>query len=119
LLFSNEAKLTAPVSGSSEFAEQFSKKGPRDAMGRSLRDFDLQTRVFKYPCSYLIYSAAFDGLPEEMKSYVARRMQNILQGNDRDEAFWHLTADDRGAVLEILSQTKPSLWSYRLRDPAN
>jgi hypothetical protein len=119
LLFSNEAELTAPISGSSEFAEQFSKKGPRDAMGRSLRDFDLRTRMFKYPCSYLIYSAAFDGLPDEMKSYVAQRMQSILQGNDRAEAFWHLTADDRSAVLEILSQTKPDLWSDGKLNPAN
>jgi hypothetical protein len=111
LLFSKEAELTAPISGSSEFTEKFSAKGPRDAEGRSLRDLDLRTRMFKYPCSYLIYSAAFDGLPDEVKSYVAQRLREILHGTDRDEAFWHLTGDDRHAIFEILSQTKPGFLS--------
>jgi hypothetical protein len=111
LLLSNEAELTAPISGSSEFTKKFSAKGPRDAEGRSLRDFDLRSRMFKHPCSYLIYSTAFDGLPEEVKSYVAQRLRGILQGTDRDEAFWHLTREDRRAIFEILSQTKPGFLS--------
>jgi hypothetical protein len=110
LLFSNEAELTGQISGTSGFTEVFTRKGPRDAQGRSLRDFDLRKRMFKYPCSYLIYSAAFDGLPPAMKAYVAQRLRNILRGSDRDEAFWHLTADDRRAIYEILSQTKPEVF---------
>jgi hypothetical protein len=107
LLFSGEAELTEPISGTSDFTEQFSGKGPRDAAGRSLRDFDLRTRLFKFPCSYLIYSPAFDGLPQEMKSYVAERMRDILRGKVRGEAFWHLTTEDRREIFGILSQTKP------------
>jgi hypothetical protein len=109
LLFSEETKLTGPIAGTSTFAEEFSQQGLRDGEGRSLRDFDLQTRMFKYPCSYLIYSAAFDGLPEAVKSYVATRLRNVLLGSDRDEAFWHLSAEDRRAILEILNDTKPHL----------
>ena len=64
LLFADEAPLDEPVAGTSGFAREFAAKGPRDRAGRSLRDFDLRKRMFKYPCSYLIYSEAFDALPE-------------------------------------------------------
>src|SRR5262249_7875377 len=58
LLFTEETPLTAAISGSPEFRQDFTAAGPRDPQGRSLRDFDLQTRLFKFPCSYLIYSQA-------------------------------------------------------------
>ena len=67
LLFVDEAPLKRPVRGTSGFAERFAAAGPRDAQGRSLRDFDLQRRLFKYPCSYMIYSEAFDALPATAK----------------------------------------------------
>ena len=63
LLFVDEAKLTSPVRGVSSFSKTFSATGPRDRHGRSLRELDLQTRLFKYRCSYMIYSPAFDALP--------------------------------------------------------
>src|SRR5262249_359136 len=56
LLFTEEVPLTARINGASDFTGQFAAQGPKDEQGRSLRDFDLQTRLFKYPCSYLIYS---------------------------------------------------------------
>jgi hypothetical protein len=116
LLFAGEAPLTAPISGTSGFAQRFVEGGPRDQQGRSLRDFDLTTRMFKYPCSYLIYSDAFDGLPREMKSYVAVRLREVLLEpvageSPRDQAFAkefaHLSADDRRAIAGILRETKP------------
>ncbi len=55
MLFADEQNLL-PVQGTSPFAENFAKDSPRDPQGRSLRDLDLTTRLFKYPCSYLIYS---------------------------------------------------------------
>ena len=62
LLFIDEAKLTDRVRGGSGFAERFSTIGPRDRKGRSLHELDLNRRLMKYPCSYLIYSPAFDAL---------------------------------------------------------
>ncbi len=47
---------------------------PAIPRGRSLRDFDLHTRIFKYPCSYLIYSEAFDAIPEPAKEYIYGRV---------------------------------------------
>jgi hypothetical protein len=107
LLFSDEAKLEAPIVGTSGFAKEFAARGPFDSKGRSLRQFDLRTRLFNYPCSYLIYSRAFAELPGEVKSYVFRRLDEVLTGQDTSEPFAHLSAADRKAVLEILRETVP------------
>ncbi len=112
LLFSGEAKLTEPVHGTSGFAEAFAARGPRDAQGRSLRDFDLHTRLFRYPCSYLIYSPAFDALPVPVKEYVVSRLHDILTGKDTSPDFAHLTPADRQAIREILRATKPGLGAW-------
>lgn len=111
LLFVDEAKLTAPMAGTSSFAQTFAARGPVDPEGRSLRDLDLQTRLFKYPCSYLIYSPAFDALPEELKQYVTKRLRSILAGESSDEKYSHLTASDRQAIESILRATKPELFT--------
>lgn len=110
LLFTDEAPLQGPISGSTDYAERFAAVGPRDGRGRSLRDFDLQTRMFKYPCSYLIYSEPFDRLPDDLKRYVAARLRDILTGKVQDAPFAHLSGEDRRAILEILQDTKPNLW---------
>jgi hypothetical protein len=109
LLFVNEAPLENPVNGDSAFASEFAARGPRDPEGRSLRDFDLNTRIFKYPCSYLIYSAAFDALPEPAKRYVYHRLLEVLTGREQSPDFAKLTGEDRQAILEILLATKPGL----------
>lgn len=109
LLFTNEARLEDPITGTSGFAAEFAARGPRDSRGRSLRDFDLRTRIFKYPCSYLIYSESFDAIPEPAKSYIYRRLFEILAGYDRSPAFASLGDEDRRAILEILLETKPGL----------
>ncbi len=110
LLFKEEFQLTSPVSGSSEFARDFAKQGTRDSQGRSLRDFDLQTRMFKYPCSYLIGSPGFKNLPGPARQYVVTRLHNILTDNDDSSEFDYISATDRKAILEILTDTQPELW---------
>jgi hypothetical protein len=109
LLFANEAPMEKPISGSSVFAEKFAQKGPRDHQGRSLRDFDLSSRLFKYRCSYLIYSRSFDELPPIMRVYVATRIKEVLAGGGGD-SYAHLSQTDRQAISEILRDTKPDLW---------
>jgi hypothetical protein len=112
LLLVEEAKITAPIAGTSGFAEVFARQGPRDRQGRSLRDFDLSRRLFKYPCSYLVYSEAFDALPDEMRRYVWQRLWDVLSGADRSEKYAHLSSEDRRAMIEILRDTKPDLPDY-------
>ena len=106
LLFCNEAPLTAPLSGTSAFAKNFPAAGPRDSKGRSLREFDMQTRMFRYPCSYLIHSEAFRSLPGEMLQAVRTKMLAVLSSDKPDSKFAHLSAADRTAILEILHETE-------------
>jgi len=47
------------------------------------RDLDLQTRLFKYPCSYLVYSPSFAVLPHEVKDYVLHRKHEVLNGRTK------------------------------------
>lgn len=110
LLFVDEAPITSPIQGTSGFTEKFEQQGPRDAKGRSLREFDLTRRMFKYPCSYLIYSPAFDALPVEMRHYLAERLTAILSGKETAKRFVHLAPGDRQAIFEILKETKPALF---------
>jgi hypothetical protein len=109
LLMSGETRFTEPVRGVSSFAEEFARRGPRDGQGRSLYELDLKRRLFKYPCSFLIYAPAFDALPAEVKDWVRRRLGEVLSGKDRSADFAHLADADRKAVQEILRSTKPGL----------
>jgi len=112
MLFRNEAPLKGPVKGTSSFASDFQRCGPHATGARSLRQFDLHKRLFRYPCSFLIYSEQFDGLPPEMKNYLWRRLAEILNGHDTSPTYAALPPDDRRATFEILRQTKPEFDSW-------
>ena len=109
MLFVDEVPLTRPVRGTSGFTERFAAPGPRDGQGRSLREFDLRRRLFKYPCSYMIYSEAFEALPASAKDAVYARLQVVLSGRDKAPRYKVLSAADRQAILEILRATKKNL----------
>jgi hypothetical protein len=112
LLFLDETKLESPVKGTSTFAKTFAERGPRDPKGRSLRDFNLQTRLFEYPLSYMIYSAGFDGLPEAARERIYRRLYDVLTGQVTEGGYLQLSAERRRALLEILVATKKDLPAY-------
>ncbi|MGY8770610.1 MAG: hypothetical protein ACKVH8_19525 [Pirellulales bacterium] len=107
LLFCEEIELESKIQGSSEFEKEFTAKGPHDNQNRTLRDFDLTTRMFKYPCSYLIYSDSFDSLSKELKKRIYSRLNEILTNQDTTQPFQHLSIKDRKAIREILLDTKP------------
>ncbi|GMW02554.1 MAG: hypothetical protein AMXMBFR84_36900 [Candidatus Hydrogenedentota bacterium] len=112
LLFAREVPLKSAIAGTSGFAEWFTAQGPRDSLGRSVREFDLRTRLFKYPLSYLIYSAQFDALPVEMREYVYARLWGILTGGADAERYPHLDEGTRKAIRQILAETKTNLSSH-------
>ncbi len=116
LLFVDETPLTDAIRGTTCFAEKFTSLGPRDEKGRSLRQFDLKRRIFKHPCSYLIYSDAFRALPPRVKEKVYRRLWEVLTEEDRSETFEHLSSADRLAILEILRDTNTDLPEYWQRE---
>jgi len=112
LLFVDDAPLADKIQGTSGFTEKFSARGPRDTKGRSLRQFDLQRRLMRYPCSYMIYSEAFDGLPVEARDAIYKRMWQILSGEERDGKYALFSRADREAIVEILRETKRGLPKY-------
>jgi len=111
LLFLDEAPL-GRIRGSTPFAEKFASGGRQDRKGRSLRQLDLEQRLMRYPCSYMINTDAFDRLPRPAKDLVYERMWAILSGRERGAPYTRLSLDDRRAVVEILKDTKDGLPSY-------
>jgi hypothetical protein len=102
MTFADEIALPGPVSGSSGFTADFSGRGPSDAQGRSLRTFDLKTRLFRYPLSYMVYSDAFDTLKPDIRDKLYRRLYDRLKARGADGA----------AAIAILAATKPGLPDY-------
>lgn len=98
MTFADEAALPDPIRGNSGFAERFAAMGPRDARGRSLREFDLKTKLFRYPLSYMITSDAFDSLKPQLKMRLLARLREELGK----------TAAGREAIA-IAAATKPGL----------
>jgi hypothetical protein len=113
LLFIDEVPLPQGVHGSSGFTERFSAIGPHDREGRSLHELDLERRVMKYPCSYVIYSPAFDALPPAVKDPIFQRMWQILSGEEHAARYRSaLSRADREAIVEILRHTMNDLPPY-------
>jgi hypothetical protein len=105
MLFVDEAPLTHRIEGTSAFTKAFAASGP-------LREFDLTRRLFKYPCSYMIYSDAFEGMPAAAKDRIYRRLWDILSGSDKSSKYTRLSEDDRKSVLQVLRNTKKNLPDY-------
>jgi hypothetical protein len=112
MLFVDEANLPSTVSGSSGFAEAFSKKGPRDSKGRSLREVDLGHHLLRHRCSYMIYAPAFDALPAPARQAVYARLWDILSGKENDKRYGQLSLTERATIVEILRETKKGLPDY-------
>jgi len=111
-LFIDEPPLIAPVRGTSSFARTFSRRGPADSRGRSLRQFDLKTRLFKFRLSFLIHSAAFNGLPVAVRLRFYRRLWKVLTGIVPDTDFRKIPASERKVILQILRETRKDLPAY-------
>ena len=120
LLGADEAPMTAPITGTSGFSQRFSERGPRDLLGRSLREYDLRSRLFRYPLSFMIYSSSFDNLEPSAKAEVYRRLVDVLTGAVTSPKYARLAEADRKAALEIVAATKadlPDFWPGRRRSP--
>jgi hypothetical protein len=109
LLFADEAPLPGRVEGDATFKTDFVSNRRATADGVSLKDFDLQTRLFKHRCSYMIYSPVFSGLPREMKQRVYRRVKEALSAEVPDREFAYLPASEKKAIREILKVTLTDL----------
>jgi hypothetical protein len=112
MLFVDEAPLPGKFESTSGFREKFAASGNKDSRGRSLKQLDLGNRLMLYPCSYMIYSPAFDGLPAAEKEAVYERLWAVLSGKDKARKYSKLSPDVRSAIVGILLETKPNLPQY-------
>lgn len=114
LLFKDEAALPDDgIEGNEAFQRDFTSTAPRSRDGRSLKDFQLLTRLFKYRCSYMIYSLTFQHLTPPLKDTVMQRLAIILAGDDITGRYDHLSASERRHLRAILQDTLPEaahLW---------
>jgi len=110
MLMVDEIELTDALTGSSGFADHFESLGPFAASGRSLRELDLQSRLFRYPLSYLIYSDGFQALPRAARTAVYAGLREILAQTPEQDGLSSLSAADRRAIGEILRDTLPAVF---------
>ena len=97
------------MQGTSTFATDYASREPRDREGRPLREFDLERRLFRYPCSYVIQGEAFRGLPAPVRDIVLLRLLRILTSSSGRRAYAYLSEAERRAILQILADTVPDL----------
>lgn len=109
LVFVDAAAPPAGAAPRREFARWLAAAGPHDRRGRSLRELDLPRRLFRYSCSYMVYSPAFGQLPDEIRTAVWTRISDVLAGRDRRAKYQHIGKAERGATREILRATIPDL----------
>jgi hypothetical protein len=112
MLFIDEAAFPGAITPSASFSHNFASQGPRDRSGRSLRQLDLQNRLLRYPCSYMIYSEIFSALPVDAKAAIYKRLWQILSAQDKDAKYNRLSRSDKRAIIEILRDTKSDLPDY-------
>ncbi|MHC4877442.1 MAG: hypothetical protein ACYTGL_13185 [Planctomycetota bacterium] len=112
MLFLDETRLTSEIRPSTRFVSRFTRRGPADDQGRSLREFNLRTRLFEYPCSYMIYSDAFATLESALLERCYHRLWTTLNAEAGSDEFPHLSDEMRAAIREIIWNTKTDLPSY-------
>jgi hypothetical protein len=112
MLFADEAPVRDTIKGVSTFTQTFTQRGPFDSKGRTLREFDLEKRMFRYPLSYMIYSDAFEGMPDTIRARVYQRLFEVLTAKEPDPRFAKLSAEDRSNIREIVRETKKGLPEY-------
>jgi hypothetical protein len=108
LLFKDEAALPeGGIEGDPAFQTAFTQRAPQSSDGRSLKDFQLLHRLFKYRCSYMVYSLTFQHLIAPLKQTVLHRLKTVLEGQDTTGHFAYLGETERGHIRRILAETLP------------
>ncbi len=107
LLFRNEHQMKGDgVDGGEAFQEAFAQNRRPSSEDRALKDLRLYERMFKYRCSYVIYSEVFDHLTPWLKEAVYLQLSNALRSEDDNDLSGHLSLTERQRILAILQETK-------------
>ena len=108
MMFADETPLEGwGVEGGEAFQEAFLKNAKKAESGRSLRDFELLSRLFRHRMSYMIYSDSFVALPKELTDVFFKKLKVILYGQPGGETdpYDYLSKKERGRILDILKDT--------------
>ena len=106
LLYKDEAALPdGGIEGDPTFQQAFSRNAPRTSDGRSLKDFQLLTRLFKYRCSYMVHSLTFTHLTPPLKETVLAGLWKALQDEDPAGRYAYLGASEKKHIQKILVET--------------
>lgn len=110
LLFKDEAPLGQHgVDGDPDYQKAFAAGYPKTADGRSLADFHLHSRLFRHFCSYMVYSHAFESLPDGVKRpLIARLRERLSDADDAADAAEWISPVERRKVVAILEETLPA-----------
>lgn len=105
LLFRRAAPLPAGVQQNAAFVKAFQAGAPRSAAGDTLKDLQLDGRLFRNRCSYLIYSEAFSALPAKLKSEIYALLFEALRSPDPAHRYAYLEPAEKQRILAILQET--------------
>lgn len=107
LLFSRAAPLPEGIAANEAFIEAFAADAPRSQAGDSLKDLQLDGRLFRNRCSFLIYSDSFAALPASLKSRIYTVLFDALHNDDPTNRYAHLEPDEKTRIYQILMETHP------------
>lgn len=109
MLYVDEIALPGGIEGTGPFQAAFERDKRKNSEGRSLRDLRLYERLMKYRCSHLIYSEAFETLPESIRTRILDQLFLILTQPSEWPEFSHLGDSERRHILGIVKETVPNL----------
>jgi len=111
LLFAHERPLTHTIQNQAQFAETFESLDRPGNSGETLRQLELDRRVFKYPLSFLIYTQPFHSLPKAVHA----RLGNVIRARLKLDEQSESDRQFRG-VLEKTSTLMPDEFQRTLLD---
>jgi len=107
LLFAQEAPLPASgIPGNPAFRDGFARNR-KVVDGHSLKELDLQTRLLRFRCSYLIHTPFFEGLDADLRRRILRDLDHALSPEKRNAASRHLSDSEAAVIRTILRATVP------------
>ncbi|MEM7697300.1 MAG: hypothetical protein AAF236_02720 [Verrucomicrobiota bacterium] len=110
LLFADEAKFPdGGIRVDPQYRDDFLADRKQASNGISLKDLDLETRLFQHRCSYLIYSDVFQATPDLFKERVYGLLGEAISTQEPDPDFAYLPDTEKQAISGILRETLSDL----------
>jgi len=109
LLLAEEPRWEGEIAGTSGFAKWFQEQGPRAGDGRSLRQLDLSSHLFRYRLSPLVYSPQLAVMPDAPRKRLGRRLRAVLEGRPAGGLEKLLSDRQRADLRDILEATREDL----------